>query len=145
MKLALPSSDTEDVHYDHARPYRRLLTAVITMSVRDASTPPTKGERRAGRNRLTDSRQALRWLFAPNPVLDWYCNHLGMDAADVREGLRMAMYSDRDGEHYGAEDRRILRVRYHWAREERMLDEPYDVHVETAVDFERRGDGDERS
>ena len=28
MKLALPSSDTEDVHYDHARPYRRLLTAV---------------------------------------------------------------------------------------------------------------------
>ena len=61
MKLALPSSDTEDVHYDHARPYRRLLTAVITMSVRDASTPPTKGERRAGRNRLTDARQALRF------------------------------------------------------------------------------------
>ena len=144
MKLALPSSDVDDTQYDYARPCRRLLTAVITMAVRDASTPPTKGERRAERNRLTDARQALRWLFAPNRVLDWYCNHLGMDAADVREGLRRAMYSDRDGEHYGAEDRRILRVRYHWAREERMLDEPYDIDVETARDL-KRGDVDEGS
>lgn len=144
MKLALPSSDVDDTQYDYARPCRRLLMAVITMAVRDASTPPTKGERRAERNRLTDARQALRWLFAPNPVLDWYCNHLGMDGDDVREGLRRAMYTDRDGEHYGAEDRRILRVRYHWAREERMLDEPYDVHVETARDL-KRGEVDEGS
>lgn len=144
MKLALPSSDVDDTQYDHARPYRRLLTAVITMAVRDASTPPTKGERRAERNRLTDARQAMRWLFAPNPVLDWYCNHLGMDGGEVREGLRRAMYTDRDGEHYGAEDRRILRVRYHWAREERMLDEPYDIHVETARDL-KRGEVDEGS
>jgi len=144
MKLALPSSDTEDVHYDRARPCRRLLTAVITMAVRDASTPPTKGERKAGRNRLTDARQALRWLFGPNPVLDWYCKHLGMDADDVREGLRRAMYNECDGEHYGAKDRRILRVRYHWAREERMLDEQYDIDGETDRDL-KRGEVDEGS
>lgn len=125
-------------HYDPSRPDRRLILAIITQAIEDASRPPTPAEVKARANRLRDPIQALRWLFAESPVLDWYADHVGLDVQLFRQALIDAAYTYEENA-FRPDQRRVFRMRYQWAKRDGLFADRYDPDVED------RGDDDEDS
>ena len=125
-------------HHDPSAPSRRLLLAVIAQAIEDASRPPTPAEINAKANRLQDPIQALRWLFAPSPVLEWYAGYVEIDPERLRAKLIEAIYRYADDQ-FRADQRRVFRLRYQWARRDGLFAEPYDPMKEDAYDDEDGG------
>ena len=123
---------------------QRLLMAVITRSIEDCCQTLLRSEVRAQQNRAYEAIQALRWLFAPNDIVGWYCGMLGLEESDLRRRLLASMWdSSTSAVALNAEQKRIFRLRYNWAKRDGILIEPYDIDAETQRDNERGKDGAE--
>ena len=120
-------------HYDPSRPDRRLILAIITQAIEDASRPPTPAEVKAKANRLRDPIQALRWLFASSPVLEWYAAYVDLDVELFRRALIQAAHSYAENS-FRPDQRRGFRLRYQWAKRDRLFDATYDPDVEDRED-----------
>lgn len=118
---------------DQTQVARRLILAIICQAIEDACRPPTPAEVKAKANRLRGPIQALRWLFAPNPVLVWYAGWVDLDVPVFREALIKAAHRYEDN-YFRSDQRRILRMRLQWARRDGLLSQPYDPYVEDQDD-----------
>jgi hypothetical protein len=129
---------------DPAGAQRRLLMAVITRAIEDCCQTLLRSEIRAQQNRAYEAIQALRWLFAPNGIVGWYCVMLDLDENDLRKRLLASMWdSSTSTVSLQAEQKRLFRLRYTWAKRDGILIEPYDMDAETRRDNERGKDGSE--
>lgn len=129
---------------DPAGAQRRLLMAVITRAIEDCCQTLLRSEIRAQQNRAYEAIQALRWLFAPNGIVGWYCVMLDLNEDDLRKRLLASMWdSSTSTVALQAEQKRLFRLRYTWAKRDGILAEPYDIDAETRRDNERGKDGSE--
>lgn len=123
---------------------QRLLMAVVTRAIEDCCQTLLRSEVRAQQNRAYEAIQALRWLFAPNGIVGWYCTMLGLEESDLRRRLLASMWdSSTSAVALNAEQKRLFRLRYTWAKRDGILIEPYDIDAETQRDQERGKDGSE--
>ena len=120
-------------HHDPSKTSRRLVLAIIAQAIEDASRPPTPAEIKAKANRLKDPIQALRWLFAPSPVLEWYAAHVDLDVELFRRALIQAAHSYAENS-FRPDQRRVFRLRYQWAKRDCLFDAPYDPDIEDRDD-----------
>jgi hypothetical protein len=129
---------------DPAGAQRRLLMAVVTRAIEDCCQTLLKSEVRAQQNRAYEAIQALRWLFAPNDIVGWYCAMLDLEENDLRKRLLASMWNRQTSSvALSAEQKRLFRLRYTWAKRDGILTEPYDIDAETSRDQERGKDGNE--
>lgn len=100
----------------------QLLAAVIAQAVTDAAEPLSVRENQHARNENWHARSAVEWLFGPDPVFSLYADLIGSSAATLREALLRpdtSAFAPRFG--LKSQQRRAIRVRVLWARQEGLL------------------------
>jgi hypothetical protein len=96
----------------------RLLAAVITQAIGDASTPPNKEEKKECRNLNTDALSAIDFLFGNGSVFHLYADLIGASAESIRHALINVRQAPGLNTRvtYKEEDQRILLIRLRWHR-----------------------------
>ena len=97
----------------------RLLSFLIAVAIRDASTTPTKAEFQARRNLDERAGAAIHWLFGTGSPFATYADLIGSSAPQMRrallESVRYAGSSDASARIYTHSMRRHLQTRHRWA------------------------------
>ena len=111
----------------------RLLTAVITTAIQDASEMPAAAEVKQQRNISKAPCAAIHWLFDKESVFPLYCGLIGVDAESIRRALlgTNTLPGTEADKSYSAHQRRSLRARYRWlANDENVNFKPEDYDDE---------------
>jgi hypothetical protein len=96
----------------------RLLATVIAHAISDASTPPSRDEKKQGRNLDSDAIAAIDFLFGEDSVFPLYADLIGASAESIRHALINVRQPPALNTRvtYREEDQRILLARVRWHR-----------------------------
>jgi hypothetical protein len=109
---------TRETTDPHTAVCARLLATVIAHAISDASTPPSRDEKKQGRNLDSDAIAAIDFLFGEDSVFPLYADLIGASAESIRHALINVRQAPALNTRvtYREEDQRILLARVRWHR-----------------------------